>query len=147
MPLRVASTLSPGDSVLVMAVSSHLCRSREDENLPLGGFQDLLYPVKGGMQDLAEDRAAMVDGGHVHRLAQHFGNIGRAGNKDRVLASHGASSLCYLNDSGCKPSAQFFWKSFPFWVKGENTVPEQGLGFSRQMAIFVVSAILSMPEV
>ncbi|CAM3299170.1 hypothetical protein PANO111632_12925 [Paracoccus nototheniae] len=60
----------------------------KDKDLRLRRFQDLFHALQRGMQDLAEHRAAMVDGGHVDGLAKHLGDVRRAGNEDRVLGAH-----------------------------------------------------------
>ena len=62
---------------------------REDKDLSRFAFQDLLHALACRVQDLTEQRRAMVDRRHVRRLAQAFGDVGRARNENGVLKTHG----------------------------------------------------------
>jgi hypothetical protein len=65
MPLRAARTVSPGDSVLVIAASQPPVPVAGKMKTSRRAFQDAAHAVARGMQDVREQRRPVVDRGHV----------------------------------------------------------------------------------
>jgi hypothetical protein len=90
MPNRAASTVSPGDSVLVIAASQPpVPVDGRMITSPASIFSTRFTPATAGVEHAGKGRAAVVHRRHVAGLADGFGDIGRAGNEDRVLKRHG----------------------------------------------------------
>ena len=86
-------------------------RRREDDRFGGPRLQDALDAIERGTEHLHKGRRTVVDGREIDRAAQMVGQIGRAGNEDRIL--HCVASLTVSWRASAPSCPQTTWRKSP----------------------------------